>query len=82
MDTDSITEFIKKYNEAGGLNQNEDYENAVCFALEQILSIPNVLNEKVKSKYPFLVKRDARLAVFQNTIRMKCTHFFSIFFHL
>lgn len=71
MDAVSLKTFIEEYNEAGGLNECKDYENAVCFALEKIFSLPNVDNVMVKGKHPFLVKRNARLAVFQKTIRIK-----------
>lgn len=66
-----IEEFIDEYNDAGGLNEGEDYENAVCFALTKIYDLPNVKMEISKDKYPFLVKHGARLAVFQNVVRLQ-----------
>lgn len=78
MDKASVTKFISEYNEAGGKNPNELYENAVCFALNEIFNLPNVTNEKIKNIYPFLVKRTARLAVYQNVVRINGKDFFSI----
>lgn len=42
VDSVSVRAFIHEFNEAGGLNEQEDYESAVCFALERIFSMPNV----------------------------------------